>query len=392
MYASAIPIALSFYLLWNPPALSQSGLFYYLITMAVLVRTFLTFFEVPSTALAPELTESYDERTMLSTIRHFCGYAGGISIAAIAYQFLLAPTEAYPIGQLNPAGYQLYGLLGSAMMLGSILLSSAGTHHRIPTLKQPPPKQHRSLRVIVRETKETLSNRSFLSIFGFGIFSAMGAGFAGAMSIYIYTYFWALPAHVISTLVLSGILSAILAAFAAPVAARRMGKKHAAMAFAVLAGFSYPMPVVLRLFGMMPANGTDALIWVLVAFNVWAIALIISAATLVSAMMADIVEESELDTGRRSEGIFFAARSFISKSLTGLGIVFSAAVLEMIDFPAQARPSELDPDIIWRLGAGYAPLLLGLFLISMVCLSTYQLTREQHEANVAELEERARRI
>jgi len=389
MYASALPISLSFYFLWNPPELSESGLFYYLLVMAILVRTFLTFFEVPSTALAPELSESYDERTTLSSIRHFCGWAGGITIAAVTYSVLLVPTEVYEKGQNNPNGYELYGLLGGSMMLASILFSTIGTHHRIPTLKQPPEKRKRSFAEIFRETRETLSNRSFLSIFSFGIFSSMGAGFAGAISIYLYTYLWELDSKVIAPIILSGIVSATFAAFVAPAAAKRLGKKNAAMSFAILAAISHPLPVALRLFDLMPENGSEWLLPALIGFNIWSTALIICAATLVSAMMADIVEESELVTGRRSEGIFFAARSFISKSLSGLGIIITTILLEIVDFPAKAQPGEVDPDIIWALGAGYAPILLGLFAASMACLATYRLTREQHEANVAELMSRS---
>ena len=45
MYAAAAPVAISFHLLWNPPqGLTQVGLFAYLLTIAVLVRTFITFY------------------------------------------------------------------------------------------------------------------------------------------------------------------------------------------------------------------------------------------------------------------------------------------------------------------------------------------------------------
>jgi GPH family glycoside/pentoside/hexuronide:cation symporter len=385
MYAAALPIALSFYFLWNPPVLSQAELFYYLILMAVLVRTSLTFFEVPSTALAPELTDSYDERTTLSSIRHFCGWVGGITIAAVAYRYLLVDTPEFPRGQLNPGGYELYGLLGSAMMFIAILVSAGGTHHRIPMLKQPPKERRVPIRQMIRETRETLSNRSFLSIFAFGIFSSIAVGVAGAMSIYVYTFYWELDTKIISVLVLSGFFSAVIGAVLAPIAAKRFGKKHAAMGFAILAGIAHPFPVALRLFDLMPPNGSDALLPTLVAFNIGSTSLIIATATLVSAMMADIVEESELATGRRSEGIFFAARSFITKSLTGFGIVAATIVLEIVQFPDHAQPGQVDPDIIWWLGAGYSPVLFGIFVLSTFCLSTYRLTREQHETNVEAL-------
>ena len=53
MYASAIPVGLSYLLLWSPPHLDQVGLFIYLTVVAILVRSFISFYEVPSAALAP---------------------------------------------------------------------------------------------------------------------------------------------------------------------------------------------------------------------------------------------------------------------------------------------------------------------------------------------------
>jgi GPH family glycoside/pentoside/hexuronide:cation symporter len=49
MYAAALPIAISYFFLWNPPAgLSQNELFVYFVIMAVMVRTFITLYEIPS--------------------------------------------------------------------------------------------------------------------------------------------------------------------------------------------------------------------------------------------------------------------------------------------------------------------------------------------------------
>src|SRR5262249_18282019 len=55
MYAAAIPVAIGYYLLWNPPNLANAQLFYYLFAVIVVVRTFITMYEIPSSALVPEL-------------------------------------------------------------------------------------------------------------------------------------------------------------------------------------------------------------------------------------------------------------------------------------------------------------------------------------------------
>ena len=69
--ACALPVAISYLLLWNPPHWSQGALLIYLFVVAVVVRTFISFYEIPSSALNPELTEKYDQRTALSSYRVF---------------------------------------------------------------------------------------------------------------------------------------------------------------------------------------------------------------------------------------------------------------------------------------------------------------------------------
>ena len=85
MYASAIPLGVSYLLLWNPPSgWGQTALFFYLVAVAVLVRTFVTVYEIPSSALAAELTSDYDERTSLVSYRYLFGWLGGISMYYLA--------------------------------------------------------------------------------------------------------------------------------------------------------------------------------------------------------------------------------------------------------------------------------------------------------------------
>ncbi|MDP6981268.1 MAG: MFS transporter [Myxococcota bacterium] len=387
MYAAAIPVALSFYALWNPPALEQDDLFVYLLVNAVLVRTFITFYEVPSTALAPELTSHYDERTRLASARHFFGWAGGIGIAVFAYLVLFEKVGDVE-GQLLPEGYQAYGVVGATLMAIAILVSAAGTHRHIPDLMSPPPRRRASLTRSLEETRETLNNRSFLAIFGFGIFAAMAGGLSAAMNVYLYTFFWGFQAHQIGLIVPSGLLSATIAFVAAPRAAMRFGKKRAAIGLSLCAASFAPTPYLARFAGVFPENGTGELLMAMIAYNIIEVAFIITSTTLVSAMMADVVEESELETGRRSEGIFFAARSFISKSLSGLGIVLATALLAVIDFPTGAQPGEIDPLIIRNLGLGYFPMIVVLYFSAIACLAGYQISREQHAANVAALRKR----
>ena len=60
MYGSIIPVSLTFFLIWDPPGgASDQMLFWYLLVMGIGIRTTITLYEIPSTALGPELTQDY---------------------------------------------------------------------------------------------------------------------------------------------------------------------------------------------------------------------------------------------------------------------------------------------------------------------------------------------
>ena len=66
MYAAAFPVAITYFFLWTPPeSLTDWQLFSYLLACASVIRVFITFYEIPSVSLGPELTDNYVDRTCL---------------------------------------------------------------------------------------------------------------------------------------------------------------------------------------------------------------------------------------------------------------------------------------------------------------------------------------
>jgi Na+/melibiose symporter-like transporter len=386
MYASALPVAVSYFFLWNPPSILSGGaLFAYFLFMAVLVRTFITFYEIPSAALVAELSADYDQRTSMISFRFFFGWWGGLTIAVLAYSTFLQPNDVHAVGVLNPDGYRTYGLFASIIMATAILVSSLGTHRHIPNLKKPPPPQPFTVRRALREVRETLLHRSFLTLFAAGFFGSMAAGLSAALNIYFNTYFWELTSDQITVLVVAYFPAAAAALVLTPRLSARLDKKPAAIAVSLLAIALAPVPIMLRLLGWFPANDSAVLLPTLLVFGFVEVTLLISSSILVSSMVADIVEDSEIATGRRSEGVFFAARSFVQKAVSGIGIFLSAVLLSLIDFPSNARPGEVDASVVDRLGFVYAPALVTLYLISLTFLSAYRISRASHEENLRRL-------
>ena len=385
MYAATIPVAASYWLLWNPPAgLSQTELFTYFVAVAILVRVFIAVYEIPSASLVPELTDQYDQRTTILSYRFFFGWWGGLAMSVLAYAVFLQPDAAHPVGVLNPVGYHHYGILASAIMVGAILVSAIGTHAYIPSLK-PPSKRHHGVMAAMREMRETLMNRSFLAVFWAGVFGNMAAGLNAALNIYFNTYFWELTSSQISIFILAAFVAALVAGATAPALSRRLGKKSAAIWVSTGALVTGPLTIVLRLLGLMPPNGTTALLLVLLVFNLVSITLVIMSSILTASMVADLVEDSQVTTGRRAEGVFVAANSFVQKATSGIGIFASGLLLGAIGFPRGAKPGEVDPAIVRQLGLVYAPVLIGLYLIAIAFLARYRISRATHEENLRRL-------
>lgn len=384
MYASAIPVSIAYYFIWSPPAWDQTELFLYFVCMAITIRTLITFYEVPATALVSELTDDYDQRTEMLSFRYFFGWWGGLTMAILNYLVFL-PEEKGGLEYVE--GWSNYGFSASIIIFISIVVSSAGTHRHIPNLRLPPPKAPFKLKKTATELKETLSNKSFFALFISALLTAVAAGVSTSLSIYFSRHFWEFTSTEIGYLNLPYFVSALLALFFAPMVSRKLGKKKGGMIIMALAFGMSPLPYILRVLGLFPENGTDTLFYTLMVFNTVDVMLIIMASSLISAMIADVVEDSELKTGRRSEGIFFAANSFAQKAVNGLGVVVAGQILAYIQFPTGAKPGEVPDSTLVELALIFTPVLWFFYFAAIAVLSMYQINREDHDDNLRRLAE-----
>lgn len=386
MYVAMIPISVAYYLVWNPmTGLEGMPLFWWLLALVILTRLFYTLFEVPSYALAAELSQDYDSRTSLMSFRYFFGWVGGLSIQIILFFFLLKPSDGDASGFFHLPGWNTYGLIGAIAIFGAILITTTGTHRHIPRLKAPPAQRQLTPKVIFKEIVETISNPSFTALFVATLFGLLASGVSATLNQYINGFFWEFSADQIGGLTVAVYVSAILALIIAPIAGKAFGKKKAAIAIGLLAFTIAPAPVLARLLGQLPENGTDALYQIVLTVTVIDVALIIAYQMLAASMIADIVEESELKTGRRSEGIFFAGISFIRKLAQGIGVLTASFILSAAAITPGMRSADASSDSIFKLGIGYAVTLLVVWMLMLVAISFYRISREDHEANLEAL-------
>jgi Na+/melibiose symporter-like transporter len=121
-------------------------------------------------------------------------------------------------------------------------------------------------------------------------------------------------------------------------------------------------------------------------FGIWTLQISVMSA------LGDIADEHETKTGRRQEGIFYAARTFFSKLTSGLGHLLAGIAIDAIHFPTGAKPGEAIPeDALFGLGLVDGPLAAIPALIAIFFYSRYRIDRSRHDAIKAELEQQRQR-
>jgi GPH family glycoside/pentoside/hexuronide:cation symporter len=386
MYAAAVPAAIAFYFLFDPPlGWPKSHLLIYMAVMLVIVRVLLSLYEVPSSALAPELTLDYDQRTSLMSSRFFFGTLGGAGMSILALQVFLRKDATHPLGLLNAAGYRETAVAAGIAIFLSIMISCVGTHRFIAALVHEP-RVRGSWREKLREVGGTLTNRSFLALTVAGIVGAISAGLRQGLDFYISAYFWEFTPAQMSYFAIVSLFAAFAGVGLAPAVSSRFGKKRAMIGVFFASLFVGITPITMRLFGLAPANGTHALLAIVIGFAFIAATLGLSGFIIASSMMADVVEDAAVVTGQRSEGLLFAANGLISKCVTGVGTFFSGLILAWVSFPQHATPGQVDPAVLHNLGVVFVPIVATFSTIAIVVLMFYDIDRSTHQRNIERLE------
>ena len=373
LYAAAIPLGIIWLLLWHPPEIGQTGTIIWLFCTAVLARSLVAMCEVPSIALVPELTADYDERTRLMRYRFLFGWAGGLLMLIFAYGIFFTGEK----GVSDPAGYDAYSVWGALMMTGAVLISALGQHRHVAK-QSPPAPRGVGLGHAFAEAKVTLSNRAFLWLVSAAVFGLINQGLTFALTNYQLGFLWQLQQMEMLYYALILFTTVIVAFIIVPPLSARLGKKNAAILLAMIS-----MTFTAGLYGSWlldlvpgaPNNPSILFMFVLVAMtNSAAVGMMM----LTSSMMADVVEASQQETGRRSEGLFFAGYFFMQKCAVGIGTFAAGMILTFADFPQNAVPGRVDVAVLDGLALYYMGTVLVLGIIGVLILRHFPISRESH--------------
>ncbi len=389
MFASIVPLAITFYLLfWPPDGLSEFQLFLWLTFFAVACRTALTFFHVPLMALGAEMTPDYQERTQIASIRMAFGMLASFSIVYLAWQWIFVATPENATPQLTQEPYFIFALSAAGLMAVMMLISTLGTLSIVPHLTQAADDHPRfSLKRVYTDIYEALKNHSFFALFWGSLLFAVFMGIHVALQMHTKTFFWELSTTAIEYIQYASILGGLLGLGVIGLFHRVFDKRMTLIIGVVTYSVCQTLPIALQLMGLMPADKV-LVQWILVVAGVVGYAGIIHAGVSGISMMGDIADEHELKHGRRQEGVYFGSHNFALKCTTAVGNLVGGLTLDLVSFPVNATPGEVPEQVLFNFGL-VCVVLIVMAVIGIWVFLPYNLSRQRHEEIRSALEARA---
>ncbi|MDZ8188872.1 MAG: MFS transporter [Nostoc sp. ChiSLP02] len=382
MFYGAIPFGIFFFLQWIVPQFSADKsnnvwpLFWYYVAIGVMSQAFYTVVNLPYTAMTPELTQDYDERTSLNSFR-FTFSIGGSILSLILTQVVFSQVSDRQ---------QQYLVLAAICTIISILglyCCVFGVRDRILAFeaKRIETEEPASL-PFLEQLKIVFSNRPFLFVIGIYLFSWLGVQVTASIIPYFVVNCMRLKESDVPSLMIAVQGTALLMLFVWGELSKKVGKKvvyFLGMSMWIIAGAG--------LFFLQPGHP------VLMYFMAVMAGIGVSTAYLIPwSMIPDVIELDELQTGQRREGIFYGFMVLLQKFGLAFGLFlvgnalqasgFKEGVVGQTTLPIQPESALL----AIRIAIGPIPTIC--LICGLVLTYFYPITREMHAEIMLKLRER----
>jgi GPH family glycoside/pentoside/hexuronide:cation symporter len=378
----AIPFGIFFFLQWIVPRFSDDpnaqiwSLFWYYVAIALISQVFYTVVNLPYTAMTPELSQDYDERTTLNSFRFAFSIGGSILsliLAQIIFTQISDRTQQYLV---------LAAVCGVIAVL-SLFWCIWGTRDRLMAFEakrhaaQSPPSIP-----IGEQLKIVFSNKPFLYVIGIYLFSWLAVQVTASVIPYFVVNWMRLKESDVPSVILGFQGTALLVLFVWSALSKRLGKK-----VVYFMGVILWIIALIGVFFLQP--GQILLMYALAVLAGFGI----STAYLIPwSMMPDVIELDELNTGQRREGIFYGFMVLLQKFGLAFGLFLVGNALQASGFKqavAGQTALPIQPDSALLAIRFTTSLLPAFFLLcSLVLAYFYPITREVHAEILLKLKER----
>jgi GPH family glycoside/pentoside/hexuronide:cation symporter len=370
---SAVPFGLTFFLMWLVPGGSSGFRFWYYVITSILFQIFFTTANLPYTTLTAELTQDYDERTDLTSFRLGFSLLGAISALALG----LVVTS-----QIEDETLQ-YAVLGGTCALVSVIpllvcvFGTYGHAQKAQTIAtQASPGLSDAEMPFFEQLRIAFHNRAFLYVVGIYLFAWLALQITASIIPFYVTFWMGLDSYFLPALLVQG--TAIVMMWPCNLLSRRLGKQGI-----FFVGIGIWLVVQLGLFFLQP--GQVGLLYALCVVASFGVA---TAYVVPWAMLPDVIELDELQTGKRREGVFYAFMTLLQKMGLAGGLFLVGAALEWSGFLAEQTTQPKSALLAIRAFMGPVPLLL--LCCALVLCYFYPITRAVHGEILLKLTEQRR--
>jgi sugar (glycoside-pentoside-hexuronide) transporter len=364
----ALPFGLSFGLLWFDPGLeSGAGQFAFCAGAYVFYALASTVVSVPYVAILPEIVPDFDERTSVNAYRSALNMAG--TLAAAGGMRPLAGA----LGQGAPDFFLAGCALGAWIALPWLVMFAS--------LRERPELHAPAVAGLGESLRALWRHPTYRQLTGMYVCGRIAIDLVAALLVFYFDDWLRRPQDFETAMA----LFLVVAAAALPLWVRLAERtdKHRAFAFGC-AWWGASMLILLLLRPDFPTPGATFALVALAAVGYGAVDM------LPWSMLADVVDEDELRSGERREGLYGGAFTFLRKLGGAGGVLLAGLLLQSTGYvEGSAQQTEAARQAVrWTAALGPA-LFLGL---GFAFTRSYALTRERHRSIVAELEvRRARR-
>jgi len=382
MFWGAIPFGVFFFLQWiipkfsDNPETNQWGLFWYYVIIAIISQSFYTVVNLPYTALTPELTQDYNERTSLNSFRFAFSIGGSI------FSLLLALGIFSVVKADSATKYLVLAGVCTVFSILPLYWCIWGTKDRVAlTEARRQATEVEDITPIKDQLKIVFSNKPFLYVIGIYLCSWLGVQVTASIIPY-YVVNWMGMKEADSPIVALAVQGTALGMlFVWSHISTKVGKKAV-----YFMGMGMWIIAQGGLFFVQPGQlGLMYFLAVIAGFGV-------SVAYLIPwSMMPDVIELDELQTGKRREGIFYGFMVLLQKVGLALGLFLVGQALQWSGFveKVSGQPTPVQPDsalLAIRIAIGPLPTLA---LISGLILAYfYPITKEVHAEILLKLHQR----
>ena len=291
---------------------------------------------------------------------------------------LMTDDGKYGVGQLNPESYPVFAIICGILAAVGALSTTLLTLKEVPYLRQP--KSNATvfnLKLIYRDFMLALQNSQLRLVFICVLLSSAINGAMINLTIYMQTFFWGLGSGDLAWLSLAALGALGVFPFSSRIQ-KRWDKKHILIFCYILLPVKTFILMNLRFLDILPDNGDPGLLAILVAQGMLTVFLFILSGVISASISGDMLDDHELRTGRRQEGMFGAVTFFSEKAMTGVGTMIGGGILTLMSFPIHQSVADISQSNITSLGVVVGIIIPILYIIPTLLFTRYKITRERH--------------